>query len=69
MQAGVDKSGAWFDRMYVYMCKGSTTPMGVFQMSGRVRTLGSDVLRVGVQRGMSLARPLARRIKVEETLT
>ncbi len=39
IEAGVDMSRAHFDTMHVYCCRLSTTPMGLAQMTGRVRAL------------------------------
>ena len=39
ISAGVDFSVEHFDRMYFYMCRGSCSPLGALQMTGRVRKL------------------------------
>ncbi len=54
IESGVDCTLEHFDRMYVYACLGSTTPLGLYQMTGRVRKLKDPVVRVCVQSGIRL---------------
>lgn len=44
IEAGVDFSLEHFDRMYLYVCGRSTTPLGAMQMTGRVRKLRTNVV-------------------------
>ena len=55
-----------FDRMYVCVCQFSTTPRGLFQMTGRVRSLRDPVVQCVVQRGVSLDTPKHRKVTVDE---
>ena len=54
IEAGVDYTGDRFHRMYVYACLFSTTPLGLFQMTGRVRRLGEPHIKCCAATGIAL---------------
>eukprot|EP00798_Chlamydomonas_sp_ICE-L_P008530 gene8530-biopygen2740 len=60
ISAGVDFSTEHFDRMYLYLCPGSTAPMGALQMTGRVRHLVDTDVRTLVAKNMRVAREATR---------
>jgi hypothetical protein len=60
ISAGVDFSTEHFDRMYLYLCPGSTGPMGALQMTGRVRHLVDTDVRTLVAKNMRVAREATR---------
>eukprot|EP00798_Chlamydomonas_sp_ICE-L_P029736 gene29736-biopygen4362 len=60
ISAGIDFSTEHFDRMYLYLCPGSTGPMGALQMTGRVRHLVDTDVRTLVAKNMRVAREATR---------
>eukprot|EP00798_Chlamydomonas_sp_ICE-L_P003627 gene3627-biopygen21366 len=60
ISAGIDFSTDHFDRMYLYLCPGSTGPMGALQMTGQVRHLGDTDVRTLVAKNMRVAREATR---------
>ena len=62
-----DFSVKHFHKMYVYACLGSTTPMGLVQMTGRVRHLEGKVILCCAAKGISFA-PEAEHITAAEQL-
>lgn len=71
IEAGVDMSAKHFDSMYCYLCRESTTPQGMVQMSGRVRNLQpaegapGGVVQVCAPKGLTRP-PTQPRLSVEE---
>lgn len=55
IESGVDFTEEHFDGMYVFACLGSTTHLGLFQMTGRVRTLRRDTVSVFAQTGLGIS--------------
>jgi hypothetical protein len=55
ISAGVDFSTDHFDRMYLYMCNQSCTPLGTMQMTGRVRKLRCLTIECCLAPRMSMA--------------
>lgn len=66
IEAGIDFSASHFHSMFVYCCRQSTAPLGVVQMTGRVRNLASNLVRVCAPKllNRNLAVP---RITIEES--
>ena len=54
VESGVDFTPEHFDYMFAYACLGSTTPLGLFQMTGRVRNLRNLSISCCAQRGITL---------------
>ena len=52
IESGTDCSVKHFHKMYVFCCRMSTTPMGLVQMTGRVRKLANQDIHVCTSRGM-----------------
>ena len=67
MVAGVDFSSGTFDNLYLYACAKSTTPHGLIQMSGRIRSIGSDVIMCCASKSVPLV-STASKVTVDEQL-
>ena len=61
ISAGVDFSAEHFDRMYLYVCPLSCTPMGTLQMTGRVRKLRDQTIVCCTSPNMRLTGTASRR--------
>ena len=55
IEAGTSFSLPHFHKMYIYLCGGSTTAQGLFQMTGRIRTLGSNIIECCAHRSVRLS--------------
>lgn len=69
VEAGVDFNLEYFDRMFVFTCQGSTTPLGLMQMTGRVRTLKGDVIFCNAGRKVTATEQLEQLLWAQHELT
>lgn len=68
IEAGVDFTAEHFDKMYVYVCANSTTHLGLFQMTGRVRNLKTLDIFVVAQKGVSIGHADLAHVTVAEQM-
>lgn len=70
IEAGVDYNLPHFHKMYCYICLHSTSPHGLYQMTGRVRQLESLDIRCCAASGVSLRTTdrTKRKVTAEETM-
>jgi len=66
IEAGVDFNIDHFDRLYVYCCLRSTTPLGLTQMTGRIRRIKDRTVRCCVTKNMSLDKA-PQRVTLEDS--
>ena len=59
VESGVDFSEEHFHKMYIYVCRQSTSHFGLWQMSGRVRKLGSSTVVCCADRSIGLTESAA----------